>query len=316
MNNKSFPLFLSICLLLAACTPAANTTAAPATANTKTAPTAIASLASTSTVAPNYPPLDGYFPATNSIGAYSAPQPPRTFVHSNLFDFVDGQADTYFAYNFQQVAVKSYLNSDGLVLHVEIWQFADPADAYGVYTISRSVMTARIGNDGSTTPEHRIAFWQDRYYVHVSCTTKLPQADLEAFAKAVAQALPTGGDHPALLLRLPKDGLAENESIYFHLEITIQNEIYLGGMNKLGLSPKTNGLLAHYTLAGEHASLLLIEYPDAQAAAAGLQGLQGLQQAAQVENLVASQATNNLLGAVVGKVDPTSAKGLLDQALK
>ena len=316
MNIKPFPLFLSICLLLAACTsagaPAANTTAAPATATAKTAPTAIASLASTSTVAPNYPPLDGYFPAMNSIGAYSAPQPPRTFVHSNLFDFVDGQADTYFAYNFQQVAVQSYLNSDGLVLHVEIWQFADPADAYGVYTISRSVMTAGIGNDGSTTPEHRIAFWQDRYYVHVSCTTKLPQADLEIFAKAVAQALPTGGDHPALLLRLPKDGLVENESIYFHLEITIQNEIYLGGMNKLGLSPKTNGLLAHYTLAGQAASLLLIEYPDAQAAAAGLQGLKS----AQVENLVASRATNNLLGAVVGKVDPASAKGLLDQALK
>jgi hypothetical protein len=207
------------------------------------------------------------------------------------------------------------MNSDNQVLHVEIWQFADPADAYGVYTISSSTVPLAVGVDGSTTPQSRIAFWQDHYYVHVNCTDKLPQSDLEAFAKAVAQALPQGGQRPALLQRLPTSGLAENQIVFFHLEITIQNEIYLGGENKLGLSPKTNGLLAHYTLGGQDVSLLLIEYPDARSAAAGLQGLHGLQKAGQVDNLVASQAKNNLLGALVGKVDAAAARGLLDQAL-
>ena len=195
---------------------------------------------------------------------------------------------------------------------MEIWQFASPADAYGVYTISRSDVPMAVGVDGSTTPGQRIAFWQDHYYVHVNCTSQLPQADLEAFAKAVAQALPQGGQRPALLQRLPTGGLVENKIVFFHLEISIQNELYLGGENKLGLSPKTNGLLAHYTLNGQDASLLLIEYPGAQAAAAGLQGFQ----AAQVDDLVAAQAKNNLLGAVVGKVDAAAAKALLDQALK
>jgi len=294
---KKFLLFALILTLLTACAsaPAASTPPAP-----------------TNAPAPNYPPLDSYFPASNSIVAYAAPQPPRTFLHDNLFDFVDGQADTYFAFNFQQLAVQSYVNSGNQALHVEIWQFANPADAYGVYTTSRSVVPASIGNDGSTTPERRIAFWQNNYYVHVSGTSKLPQTDLEAFAKAVAHLLPTGGDRPALLQRLPANGLAANETVYFHQEITIQNEIYLGGTNKLGLGPLTGGVLAHYTLAGQPASLLLIQYPDAQAAASGLQGLQS----AQVDNLVASQASNNLLGAVVGKVDPAAAKALLDQALK
>jgi hypothetical protein len=148
--------------------------------------------------------------------------------------------------------------------------------------------------------------------VHVSCTNKLPQSDLDAFAKAVSDALPKGGERPALLQRLPKNGLAENETVFFHLELTIQNEIYLGGENKLSLSPKTNGLLAHYTLAGQTASLLLIQYLNPQAAAAGLQGLKS----AQVENLAAVQAKDNLLGAVVSKVAPAAAKGLLDQAMK
>jgi hypothetical protein len=311
MNHKLFSLLLTMCLLLAACSPAATTapsvpTTAPVTAAATTIPVP------TDTAAPAYPPLDAFFPASGSILGYTAPQGPRTFVHSNLTDFVDGQADTYFVYNFQQVAVGNYMDTAGRVLHVEIWQFADPADAYGVYTISRSVITAAIGNDGSTTPERRIAFWQDRYYVHVSVTEKQAQSDLEAFAKAVAAKLPTGGDHPALLQRLPADGLVANDAVYFHEEITIQNEIFLGGTNKLGLSPKTNGLLAHYTLAGQNASLMLIEYPDAQSAAAGLQGLQS----AQVDKLVASQANNNLLGAVVGTVDAATAKTLLDQALK
>jgi hypothetical protein len=314
MNHKLFSLIIVLGLILAACSPAAPTVPATPAAPVSVAATAttIPAPLPTGTATPNYPPLDPFFPPSGSINNYTAPEGPRTFVHSNLFDFVDGQADTYFAYNFQQVAVGNYMDSAGRVLHVEIWQFADPADAYGVYTLSRSVVTAGIGTDGSTTPERRIAFWQDRYYVHVSCTEKLPQTDLEAFAKAVASNLPSGGDRPALLQRLPAEGLVANDAVYFHLEITIQNEIYLGGANKFGLGPKTNGLLAHYTLAGQNASLLLIEYPDAQTAAAGLQGLQS----AQVDKLVASRSNNNLLGAVVGTVDPAAAKGLLDQALK
>ena len=330
MFKKTSLIILILFFILAACSPAAvtaptapsavtaapaasvPTTSAPAIPTDTAGPTETPAPVYTPTAEPNYPPLDSYFPASNTIGAYTTPDAPRIFVHSNLTDFVDGQADAYFAYNFQQVAVQSYVNTQNLVLHVEIWQFADPADAYGVYTTARSVITAGIGNDGSTTLERRIAFWQNRYYVHVSCESKLPQVDLEAFATYVAKALPTGGDRPALLQRLPKDGLVNNETVFFHEEITIQNEIFLGGTNRLGLSPKTSGLLAHYTLAGQDASLLLFEYPDAKAAAAGLQGLQ----AAQVDNLVASQASNNLLGAVVGKVDPAAAKGLLDQALK
>jgi hypothetical protein len=305
---KKFLLFAIILIFLSACA-SAPATGAPAT-STPPAPTNAPT--STAAAASNYPSLDSYFPASNSIGAYAASQPPRAYLHDNLFDFVDGQADTYFAYSFQQLSVQSYKNSGGLTLHVEIWQFASPADAYGVYTISRSDEPMAVGVDGSTTLEQRIAFWQDHYYVHVNCTDQLPQADLEAFAKAVAQALPQGGQRPALLLRLPTGSLVENKIVFFHLEITIQNEIYLGGENKLGLSPKTDGLLAHYTLGGQDASLLLIEYPDARAAAAGLKGLKS----ADVDDLVATQAKNNLLGGVVGKVDAAAAKGLLDQALK
>lgn len=305
---KKFLFFALIAFLLTACTsaPAAGAPAA------STPPASTNAPASTAAAASNYPSLDSYFPASNSISTYATSQPPRTFLHDNLFDFVDGQADTYFAYSFQQLAVQSYQNSDGLTLHVEIWQFAGPADAYGVYTISRSAVPVAVGVDGSTTPESRIAFWQDHYYVDVNCTNQLPQADLEAFAKAVTQALPQGGQRPVLLQRLPTGSLVENQIVFFHLEITIQNEIYLSGTNKLGLSPKTYGLLAHYTLGGQDASLLLVEYPDAQAAAAGLQGLKS----ADVDDLVAAQAKNNLLGGVVGKVDAAAARGLLDQALK
>ena len=297
-------LLLALIFLLPAC--------ASANAPVAGAPPAPTHTPASTAAASQYPPLDRYFPASHSIGAYAAAQPPRPYLHDNLTDFVDGEADTYFAYNFQQLAVQSYQNSGGPTLHVEIWQFASPADAYGVYTISRSDTPLAIGVDGSTTPGQRIAFWQDRYYVHVNCTSQLPQADLQSFAKAVAQALPQGGQRPALLQRLPAGSLVKSQIVFFHLEISIQNELYLGGENKLGLSPQTNGLLAHYTLNEQDASLLLIEYPDAQAAAAGLQGLMS----AGVDDLVAAQAKNNLLGALVGKVDAAAAKALLDQALQ
>ncbi len=39
---------------------------------------------------------------------------------------VDGQADAFFAYNFQQVATQRYQNAEGTLLNIEVWQLAQP----------------------------------------------------------------------------------------------------------------------------------------------------------------------------------------------
>jgi hypothetical protein len=159
---------------------------------------------------------------------------------------VDGQAEAFFAYGFEQVAVRRYENAEGAVLRVEVWQLATPADAYGLFTASITGTPAAIGNDGDADPGRRLAFWQDRYTVHVRARQELDDADLWGFGEAVSAALPEGGERPALVDRLPPDGLVERSAIFFHEEISIQSDLWLGGENLLGLGLETDGVLARW----------------------------------------------------------------------
>ena len=236
----------------------------------------------------------------------------ETFDSETIYGLVNGQADAFFAYGFEQVAVQGYENTEGEVLRVELWQLVTSADAYGLFTGGISGVPADIGNDGDADPGRRLAFWQDRYYVHVRARQELPDEDVRSFAEAVSAALPAGGERPALMDRLPSDGLVERGAVFFHEEISIQSDLWLGGENLLGLGPETGGVLARYKVGSGVVRLLLVQYPDAEAASAGLVALE----AGQISSLVAAGARGNLLGAVFGEVDEAAASTLLAEALQ
>ncbi|HEX2994218.1 MAG TPA: hypothetical protein VHP14_05320, partial [Anaerolineales bacterium] len=106
--------------------------------------------------------------------------------------------------------------------------------------------------------------------------------------------------------------LVDGSALFFHEEISIQMEIWLGGENILGLSQDTNGIVARYTWGDQKARLLLIEYPNANDAAQGLKALQG----SEIKDIAASKASGTLLAAVIGKVDADKAQALLKETLQ
>ncbi len=236
----------------------------------------------------------------------------QTYDHDHLFNLVDGQADSFFIYGFEQVATQRYQNDAGIRLNTEIWRLATPADAYGLFTAGRAGTPATIGNEGDTDPGLRIAFWQDRYFVSVSVDQSVPDETLMAFAKDISEALPPGGEKPAIVNRLPQNGLVDRSGIFFHEEMSIQMEVWLGGENILGLSQATNGVVARYKFGDVTTRLMLIEYPSANEAAKALKALQ----AGDVSDLAASDQNGTLLGAVFGKVEASQAQALLQEALK
>ena len=255
--------------------------------------------------------LTDFFPDADTFPGWTPSGDVRGFDHDNIYDLVDGQAEAFFVYGFEQVAVQRYEDAEGTLLSIEIWQLARPADAYGLFTGGISGVPVDIGSDGDADPGRRLTFWQDHYYVHVRARQEIDDADLQGFAEALSAALPSGGEQPALVGRLPPDGLVERSAIFFHEEISIQNELWLGGENLLGLGPETDGVLARYEAGGAVARLLLIQYPDAQAASAELAALEG----GQLDGLVTAGARGNLLGAVFGEIDVATAGTLLAEAL-
>lgn len=252
--------------------------------------------------------LADVFPGADVFPDWTPTGEVEVFDRENIFDLVNGQAEFFFAYGFEQVAVQSYENTEQEVLHVKVWQLATQADAYGLFTASIAGEPADIGSEGDTDPGRRLAFWQDRYTVHVRARRELPDTDLWSFAEAVSAALPSGGERPALVDRLPPNGLVERSTIFFHEEISIQNDLWLGGENLLGLGTETEGILARYEVGGAVVRLLLVQYPDAEAASAGLAALE----TGQLDGLVTADARDNLLGAVFGEIDVTAAGTLLE----
>jgi hypothetical protein len=258
------------------------------------------------------PGLASLFPAGNAIPGWDISQQIETYNRDNLFNLVDGQAESFFAYGFEKVAVQRYKDGAGTLLNVEIWQLAAPADAYGLFSLGRTGTPAAIGNEGDSDPGRRLAFWQDRYFVSLNALQPVPDETLQAFARAIASKLPAGGVRPALVDRLPKPDLAGQAVIFFHEEMSIQMEVWLGGENILGLSQETNGVVGRYQMGNTTVRLVLVEYPSSGQATKGLKALQS----GSVADLVASDTRGKLLGAVFGKVEASQARALLQEALK
>ncbi len=250
-------------------------------------------------------------PGDHLIADWAVSVPEEQYNADNLFDLVDGQSDSFLAYNFEQVTTQRYQNSSGVLLTVQVWQVAQPADAYGLFTLNRAGSPVKMGTEGEGDPGRRVAYWQDRFYIVVNANKQVPDAQVMAFANFISISLPTGGEVPALVRNLPAQGLTERSAIFFHQEISVQDQVPLGGDNILGLSPRTNGVVARYTLDGNSARLMLVQYRDPNQASAGQQALQ---KATDLE-LVAADVKGPVLGAVFGQVSQAAATALLQAAL-
>lgn len=259
-------------------------------------------------------PLTDLFPQADRLPGWTAVGSVEVFDRDNLYDLVNGQAESFFAYGFEQVAVQVYDSKEGATLDVEIWRVETPADAYGLFSASLAGGPAPVGNDGDTDPGRRVAFWQNRYFVTARARQKVPDDTLQAFAQSISEALPPSSseERPALLDRLPSEGLAARSALFFHQEISIQDRLWLGGQNPLGLSPGTEGVLAQYDIGTGMAQLLLVQYTGSGPASDALAALNG----SLVDGLVIADSRNSLLGAVFGDMDAASAEEFLAEALK
>jgi hypothetical protein len=250
-------------------------------------------------------------PAADAVAGWVPSGDVMVYDGENLYSLVNGQADAYFAYAFEQVAVRTYEVQDGASLRIEIWQLESPADAYGLLSTVRAGEAIPIGNGGDSDPGRRLDFWQDRYFVRLFAVSPVDEAALQAFAEQVSGELPSGGERPALVARLPESGLVEESVLFFHQEISIQDELWLGGQNLLALGPETDGVLARYEAAGGEAWLLLVQYVEAGAASAAVDTLRS----SSIAGLVAAEADLNFLAAVFGSVSEPDAQALLADAL-
>ena len=257
------------------------------------------------------PAPEDLLPASGAVAGWERSGEVELYVPDNLFDYMDGQAELFFVYNFERLAVQEYQRGQEGPIIVEVYQVASPADAYGLFSFYATGELIDLGAGGAVEPGRLVSFWRGRFYARVFAYGEAEQESLLAMARQVAAGMPGEGALPGLLTRLPQENLVPGSGRFFHQKLSLDNLIWLGDENILTLSEQTNAVLAAYAYDDAKAQLLVVEYPDdatAEAAHAALEG-SGL------ENLSASSQSNQYLVAIFEIPDLAVARELLQKTL-
>ena len=220
-------------------------------------------------------------------------KPSVVFNPATLENHIDGEAQAVKYYAFQQCAYGEYApgGKGNQLITVDVYQFAQPLDAYGYYTTQRNpaAKTVRVGGDGYQETSD-LNFWKGPYCVKITITAATPtpafQQEMSKLASAIAAKLGGSSAVPPIVGLLPP-GRAPRSEHYMRSDIAAQS--YL-----------KNGILAKYPSAGPQAELFICQYGSPA-------------QAKQVYQQYAAYLTKPTSVAVGAK--PAAIKGLGDSAI-
>jgi hypothetical protein len=189
----------------------------------------------------------------------------QIYDRKTIFNYMDGGAEVYLAFDFREVFVRTYKAPWGDEIVLDIFDMGSPEEAYGVFSCDREDPEAGIGQESTFGPG-LLRFWQGRYFVSITSAAEEKKAEkaLLELGKAAASLLGPPGELPPLLQLLPPDGLIKSKISYFHSSISLNNRYFVASENILSLDRgKTDGVFAEYEeRSKETAKLLVIRYPD------------------------------------------------------
>ena len=157
---------------------------------------------------------------------------PRTFNAENLWEYIDGGAEGYLIYNFQDVATQDYEDANaGLQATLDIYHMSDDMCGFGIYSSERPYEAdyMEIGGQGYFTG-NALHFWQGPYYVKI---TSFKEGDevkdrLVVLAREVTGKLGTKAVVPAELDVFPKENLIPNTVRYLARDVLGQSDLKNG----------------------------------------------------------------------------------------
>ncbi|MGZ7065870.1 MAG: DUF6599 family protein [Candidatus Aminicenantales bacterium] len=194
-------------------------------------------------------------------GGWKQAEEPRSFFPENLYEYIDGAAESYLSYDFHELLVLQLKSEakEERTLTVEIYDMGQPTNAFGIFSAERYPENAAVpvGDLGYIEGE-TLNFMAGRFYVKL-LSFGLGDGTAQAltdYAQKLAGAVAEKGVLPALLQAFPKENLVP------------QSEKYIK-KNFLGYEFLHDGYMATYKIDGQELECFLAESgsdKDAEAA--------------------------------------------------
>jgi hypothetical protein len=203
------------------------------------------------------------------IGGWEASGKDRTFNRQTLYDYMDGGAEVYLAFDLREVWARKYKGPRGAEMTLDIYDMGSPGEAFGAFSCDRQDPEAGVGQESEYGPG-LLRFWQGRYFVTITCSAEDQDAAgaVVALGKEAVKWLGPPGQKPDLVGFLPEESLRRDRTSFFHSVINLNNRFFIASENILGLDQSTDCVIAEYDLdSAEPATLLLVRYPSPEKAA-------------------------------------------------
>jgi len=222
--------------------------------------------------------------------------PVEEYDADSLFDYIDGGAEVYRAFNVQRVYARRYAKPGAPELIADVFDMGLSQDAYGAYHHDvREGESVGLGQE-SERMGGTLSFWKGRYFVSLIAFDDTPEtrAALLALGRTIAADIKEEGHPPGVMAFLPDEGLMPHHVHFLHNDLCLNLHYFIAEENLLNLDQGTNGALAQYRpredADGGPSVFLVIQYPDAAACkAAHEQFMQGYLPDADAEGMARTE---------------------------
>jgi hypothetical protein len=155
------------------------------------------------------PDLTELLPADGAVSGWTSDGEPRFFTADNLWEFINGAADGYLMYGFEEVVTADFSQeSSGQQAVIDIYQMMDPTHAFGIYCQERNpdYEFIEIGSEGYSGGT-ALNFWKGPYYVKLTVfeASEEIEAELKKLAEHVAGKIGHPVGEPAEVATFPPE---------------------------------------------------------------------------------------------------------------
>ena len=209
--------------------------------------------------------MDREISLPSEVGGWKWDEKEVRYNSRTLFEYIDGAAELYLAYGFQNLSVHRFEKSNQPPITLELYEMASSEDAYGVFSFERQDESVGIGQ-GSEFGGGLLRFWKGKYFVSVYAEGEGSEVEsaILTMGRAAADSILATGPEPTLTGVVPGKafGLIDKSVRYLKSHVLLNQRFFVAHQNILNLSRGTEVVLAQYLQDQQKTQLLLILYAN------------------------------------------------------
>ncbi len=171
-------------------------------------------------------------PADNAISGWKIDSEPRTFTEGNLWEYINGAAESFILYGFTEVITADFTQeSSDYQAVIDIYDMDSPLNAWGMYATecNADYDFKNIGVEGYIGGT-ALNFWKGQYYIKMTIFEDKDEIkqELEKLAHNIAEKITDTSGNPEQLGYFPENNMLPKSAKYLPKDILGQSFLYNG----------------------------------------------------------------------------------------